>query len=107
MGSRKTRRGNDQSDGNARARDRAMTVAAAANATDKPVTAKLIAPRGDALKHLRRVLDRGVEIKSMRIRNGDELDEARAHKLEWVQDVSDLLNQLFDNNSVADYVNGG
>jgi hypothetical protein len=82
-----------------------MTVAAAANATEKPVTAKLITPRGDAIKHLKRVLDRGVEIKTMRIRNGDELDEARAHKLEWVQDVTDLLNQLFDNTSVADYVN--
>ena len=82
-----------------------MTVAAAANTTEKPVTAKLIAPRADAWKHLKRGLDRGLEIKTMRIRNGDELDEARAHKLEWVQDVTDLLNQLFDNNSVADYVN--
>jgi len=80
-------------------------TAAAAPATDRPVTAKLIAPRADALKHLKTALDKGLEIKALRIRNGDELDEARAHKLEWVQDCTDLLNQLFDNNTVADYVN--
>jgi len=73
--------------------------------TDRPVTAKLVAPRADALRYLKVVLDKGTEIKALRIRNGDELDEARGHKLEWVQDVTDVLNQLFDSGSVADYVN--
>jgi hypothetical protein len=62
-------------------------------------------PRPDAVKYLKTVLDRGGEIKALRIRNGDELDEARGHKLEWTQDVADLLNQLFDNSSVADFCN--
>src|SRR3954447_1613092 len=82
-----------------------MSTATAANNTSDRATAKLVSPRPDALKHLRRVLDRGLEIKALRIRNGDELDVARGHKLEWVQDVTDLLNQMFDNPSVADYVN--
>ena len=62
-------------------------------------------PRADSVKFLKTVLDRGGEIKALRIRNGDELDEARGRKLEWTQDVTDLLNQLFDNSSVADFCN--
>ena len=73
--------------------------------TDRPTTAKLIMPRPDAVKYLKAVLDRGGEIKALRIRNGDELDVGRGHKLEWTQDVTDLLNQLFDNSSVADFCN--
>jgi hypothetical protein len=84
-------------------------TAAAATATnqsaDRPTAAKLIAPRGDALQHLKIAFDKGTEIKARRIRNGDDLDEGRAAKLQWVADVSDLLNQLFDNVSVADYFN--
>ena len=67
--------------------------------------AKLIAPRADALRHLKTAFDKGTEIKARRIRNGDELDEARGQKLQWVADVSDLLTQQFDNASVADYFN--
>jgi hypothetical protein len=73
--------------------------------TERPASAKLIHPRPEAIKFLRTILDKGNEIKALRIRNGDELDEARAKKLEWVQDVTDLLNKLFDNPSVSDYVN--
>src|SRR5438874_1269793 len=73
--------------------------------TERPVTAKLVAPHADALRYLKVALDKGTEIKALRIRNGDELDDARGHKLEWVQNVTDTLNQLFDNVSVADYVN--
>ena len=72
---------------------------------EKPATAKLIFPRPDAVKHLRSALDKGADVKALRIRNGDELDAARERKLEWSQDVSDLLGQLFDNTSVADYFN--
>ena len=72
---------------------------------DRPATAKLIAPRADAIRHLMAALDKGGEIKGLRIRNGDDLDCARGIKLEWVQNCTDLLNQIFDNSSVADYVN--
>jgi hypothetical protein len=82
-----------------------MNTTATTPTTERPVTAKLVAPRADALRYLKVALDKGTEIKALRIRNGDDLDEARAHKLEWVQDVTDVLNQLFDNVTVADYVN--
>ncbi|HYO10933.1 MAG TPA: hypothetical protein VER17_18355 [Tepidisphaeraceae bacterium] len=80
-------------------------TAAAAATTEKPATAKLIVPRGDALKHLRAAHDRGGEIKAARIRNGDDLDKARGLKLEWIQGCTELLEKLFDNTSVADYCN--
>src|SRR5688500_6636434 len=73
--------------------------------SDRPAAAKLVAPRADALNHLKSAFDKGTEIKSRRIRNGDDLDEARGQKLQWVSDVTDLLNQMFDNVSVADYFN--
>jgi len=73
--------------------------------TEKPATAKMLLPRADAVRMLRAMLDRGGEIKAMRIRNGDDLDKARGAKLEWMQDVTDLLNKMFDNTSVSDYCN--
>jgi hypothetical protein len=78
---------------------------APATAADRPVSAKLIAPRSEAVTHLRSAIDKGTEILNFRIRNGDDLDKARGHKLEWVGDVTVLLTNLFDNPSVADYVN--
>lgn len=86
------------------------TIAAAATTTaavssDRPVSAKLIAPRAEAVTHLRSAIDKGTEILNLRIRGGDDLDKARGHKLEWVGDVTVLLNNLFDNTTVADYVN--
>src|SRR6478672_7938587 len=73
--------------------------------TEKPASAKLVLPRAEAVGHLKKMLDRGAEIKAVRIRNGDELDKARGLKLEWMQDTTDLLNNLFDNTSVSDYCN--
>jgi len=45
------------------------------------------------------------EIKSLRIRNGQELDQARAAKLEWTTLSTDLLNNLFDSPTVAEQCN--
>jgi hypothetical protein len=73
--------------------------------TERPVAAKLVASRADAVKHLQSAIERGIAIRTLRIRNGDELDKARGHKLEWVAQVTELLGSLFDNTSVADYVN--
>ena len=72
---------------------------------ERPTAAKLIAPRADAIRHLNAALNRGGEIKALRIRSGEDLDAARASKLEWVQECTELLNSMFDNESVADYVN--
>jgi hypothetical protein len=77
----------------------------AAPPTDRPTTAKLIMPRSDAVQHLQMAANAGGEIKARRIRNGDDLDGARGAKLQWVGDTTDLLNQLFDNVTVADYFN--
>src|SRR5438093_858967 len=82
-----------------------MSTTATQPATDRPTTAKLIAPRPEAVKFLRAALDKGGEIKGLRIRNGEDLDKGRGRKLEWVAEVTELLNKLFDNPSVADYVN--
>jgi hypothetical protein len=82
------------------------TAIATNQAAERPATAaKLVAPRADALRHLKAAFDKGTEIRARRIRNGDDLDESRGLKLQWVSDVSDLLNQQFDNVSVADYFN--
>src|SRR5438876_442554 len=72
---------------------------------EKPATAKLIAPLTESIKHLKVALEKGTNIKALRIRNGDELDTARGNKLEWTQNCTDLLAQLFDNTTVADYYN--
>ena len=72
---------------------------------ERPTAAKLTAPRADAIRHLNAAMNRGGEIKTLRIRSGEDLDAARASKLEWVQECTELLNGLFDNESVADYVN--
>ena len=72
---------------------------------ERPTAAKLIAPRADAIRHLNAALNRGGEIKALRIRSGEDLDAARASKLEWVQECTELLSGMFDNESVADYVN--
>jgi predicted nucleotide-binding protein len=82
-----------------------MSNATVQQQQERPTSAKLVATRADAIKHLRTCLDKGGEIKALRIRSGDDLDQGRAFKLEWVQECTDLLNTLFDNSSVADYVN--
>ena len=81
------------------------SATAPATSADRPVSAKLVAPRSEAISLLRSAVDKGTEVLNLRIRNGDDLDKARGHKLEWVGDVTMLLNNLFDNPSVADYVN--
>src|SRR6185437_609541 len=82
-----------------------MTMTAATVSPDKSASARLIVLRADAARHLQSAISRGMEIKGVRIRNGDELDKARSAKLAWIQEVSDLLARMFDNGSVADYCN--
>ncbi len=90
---------------NIAATERLVAATATMTAADRPVSAKLIAPRAEAVAHLRSAIDKGTEILNIRIRNGDDLDKARGHKLEWVGDCTVLLNNLFDNVTVSDYVN--
>jgi predicted nucleotide-binding protein len=72
---------------------------------EKSAAAKLLVPKHDAARHLKLAVERGEQIKDLRIRNGDELDKGRGFKLEWIQDNTDLLTRMFDNVSVADYCN--
>ncbi len=80
-----------------------MTTATVSS--DKFASARLIVPRPDAARFLHTAVERGAELKAVRIRNGDDLDKARGGKLAWMQEVTDLLTRLFDNGSVADYCN--
>jgi len=77
----------------------------AATASLQAPPAKLGRPRDEALVHLQNQLRRGTEIKALRIRSGNELDRARATKLEWTQRTLELLIELFDTRSVADECN--
>jgi hypothetical protein len=73
---------------------------------EKPKTAaKLLRPRDEAVSYLQQQIERGADIKAMRIRSGQELDAARAAKLEWTQRNTDLLNDLFDQPTVAEECN--
>jgi hypothetical protein len=73
---------------------------------EKPKTsAKLLRPRDEAVSYLQQQIERGAEIKVMRIRSGQELDAARSAKLEWTQRNTDLLNDLFDQPTVAEECN--
>ncbi len=72
---------------------------------DKTASPKLIAPREDAARHLRNAIEKGGQLKNLRLRNGEDLDDARGHKLIWVQDATDLLNQMFDSPGAADFFN--
>lgn len=67
--------------------------------------ARLMKPREEAVSYLQNQLKKGAEIKSMRIRNGGDLDAARTKKLEWTNETADVLNSLFDSTSVAEQCN--
>jgi hypothetical protein len=80
-------------------------TAATVEVTDNQSTAKLVRPRDTALVHLQNQLRRGTEIMALRIRSGNELDRARATKLEWTSRTIELLNELFDSPRVAEECN--
>ena len=48
------------------------TATAPGAVAEKPVSAKLVAPRADAVKHLKSAIDKGTDIKALRIRSGAE-----------------------------------
>jgi hypothetical protein len=66
---------------------------------------KLIMPREDAARALTQQIETGLQIKAMRIRNGAELDQARATKLEWTAKTTEWLVQMFDSPAVAEECN--
>jgi hypothetical protein len=72
---------------------------------DNALAARLIHPRAEVIRALRVAIEKGLEIRSCRIRYQEDLDEARLAKLKWTQASIDLLTALFDNTAVADYCN--
>jgi hypothetical protein len=71
----------------------------------KAPAARLLRAREEAIAFIQTQVKRGAEIKAMRIRNGVELDAARAQKLEWTNVTTELLKELFDTTAVADECN--
>lgn len=67
--------------------------------------AKLVRSRDEALMHLHNQVKKGADIKATRIRTGQDLDQARAAKLEWTTRCIEILNDLFDSPSVAEQCN--
>ena len=74
-------------------------------AADNALAARLVHPRADVIKALRIAIEKGLEIRSTRIRYQEDLDEARLLKLKWTAASIDLLTALFDGTAVADYCN--
>jgi hypothetical protein len=73
---------------------------------EQPQTAtRLVRPREDAIKFLSVQIDKGAELKALRIRSGPELDKARALKLDWITSYTELLKDLFSDDSVAEACN--
>ena len=77
--------------------------------TEAPVTnptpARLVRTREEAISFLQTQLDKGAEIRALRIRTGAELDQARALKLDWTNRTIEILNDLFDTPAVAEECN--
>lgn len=65
----------------------------------------LLRPREEAIAYLQTQLKKGGEIKALRIRTGQELDQARAAKLEWTNTNTDLLKELFDDPRIVEECN--
>ena len=74
-------------------------------AADNALATRLNHPRAEVAAALRVAIEKGGEIRDLRIRYQEDLDEARIAKLKWSAAALDLLNALFDNSSVADYCN--
>jgi hypothetical protein len=71
----------------------------------QPNPGKLIMAREDAARALTQQIEIGLQIKAMRIRNGAELDQARAAKLDWTTRTAEWLVQMFDSPAVAEECN--
>jgi hypothetical protein len=82
-----------------------MSETATAVVEQPKAAAKLVRPREDALAYMQAQLEKGANIKAMRIRSGAELDAARAAKLEWTGRTTDILLELFDQPAVAEECN--
>src|SRR4051794_28384229 len=64
--------------------------------------AKLVIPRDRAIGQIRSQLEKGLEIKRMKIRYVNDLERAREAKGEWTTTVMTLLKGMFSSGAVAD-----
>src|SRR5688500_18662643 len=66
---------------------------------------KLRVPRDQAVGMLRTLLERGLEIKMLKVRNGNDLEKAREFKLEWTQQTNSALVTAFEDDSASEEFN--
>src|SRR3954470_6209840 len=69
---------------------------------DAQLPLRLVVPRDLAIREVENQIKIGRAIKDQRIKNGWELDHARAEKQEWVVRTTELLKRLFTDGTVAD-----
>jgi hypothetical protein len=65
-------------------------------------SARLVAPRNEALKAIKTQLERGLEIKRAKIRYVADLERAREAKGEWTTTIMTMLKGMFSSSAVAD-----
>jgi hypothetical protein len=80
-------------------------VSSATTTQQERTLARIVGSRPEVAARIREQLELGTQIRDLRIRYAEDLDDARARKQAWVKKVTDLLSSVFDNNSVADYCN--
>jgi predicted nucleotide-binding protein len=66
---------------------------------------KLRVPRDQAVGMLRGRLERGLEIKMLKVRNQNDLEKAREQKLEWTQQTNSALVTAFEDDSASEEFN--
>jgi hypothetical protein len=82
--------------------DHAMTETAVLEEQAPP---RLIRASEEAVTLLQTQLEKGNQLRSMKIRSGQDLDQARAAKLDWTTRTTEVLNELFDSPAVAEQCN--
>jgi predicted nucleotide-binding protein len=68
-------------------------------------SAKLMAPRSEAVQLVRTQLEKGLAIKAARIRHAPGLERAREQKMEWIQVTTALLGKIFEGEIVPEDFN--
>jgi hypothetical protein len=65
----------------------------------------LVVRKAQAAKLIQELVQKGRDIKALRIRSLERLDTARQEKAAWVQDVMTVLLSVFSDSSAADHFN--
>jgi hypothetical protein len=80
-------------------------VSSATTTQQERTLARIVGSRPEVAAKIREQLELGTQVRDLRIRYAEDLDDARTRKQAWVKKVTELLSSVFDNSSVADYCN--